>query len=122
PLKFSNKNKGELKAAQYAILKSETLHKARQASVKTEIYQAYAQYQASQKQVKQFDNDLLESAQRILDGKTYSYRRGETSLLEVLNAQKTFNEVQESYYETQYAYAVSLVELQRAVGIWDISL
>lgn len=122
PLKFSNKNKGELKAAQYAVDQSDILYKASERNLKTEVYQAYGQFKASQKQLKQFDLDLLESAQRILKGKTYSYQRGETSLLEVLDAQRTFNEVQENYYETQYAYGVALVELQRVVGIWDINL
>lgn len=120
PLKFSNRNKGELKMAQHGIQQSELRYKASELAVKTEVYQAYAQFQASQKQIKQFDLELLQSARRILDGKTYSYRRGETSLLEVLNAQRTFNEVQENYYETQYAYEASLIELQRVLGVWDI--
>lgn len=122
PLKFSNKNKGGLKAAQYAIQQSEISYKANEINIKTEIYQAYAQYEASKKQIKQFDMELLQSAQRILDGKKYSYQRGEASLLEVLNAQRTFNEVQETYYETQYTYGASLIELQRVIGIWDIKL
>lgn len=122
PLKFSNRNKGELKVAEYALQQSEIRYKASETSIKTEVYQAYTQFQASQKQLKQFDLELLQSAQRILDGKTYSYQRGETSLLEVLNAQRTFNEVQESYYDAQYAYGTSLIELQRVVGTWDINL
>jgi cobalt-zinc-cadmium efflux system outer membrane protein len=122
PLKLSNKNKGELKAAQYAIQQSEISYKASEINIKTEVYQAYAQYEASKQQIKQFDIELLKSAQRILDGKTYSYQRGETSLLEVLNAQRTFNEIQENYHETQYKYGASLIELQRVIGIWDVNL
>jgi cobalt-zinc-cadmium efflux system outer membrane protein len=122
PLKFSNKNKGELKTIQYTIQQSEIRYKAIEINTKTEVSQAFKQFQASQKQVKQFDTNMLQSAQHILDGKTYSYQRGETSLLEVLNAQRTFNEVQESYYEAQYAYGISLIELQRVVGIWDFNL
>ena len=64
---------------------------------------------------------MLENAQKILDGKIYSYMRGETSLLEVLDARRTYNEVQQSHNEAQYALAVALVELQRAVAIWDIN-
>ena len=120
PLKFSNRNKGELKAAQYAINQSEMLYKASEIKIKTEVHQAYTQFKASHKQANQFDTNLLQSAERILAGKTYSYQRGETSLLEVLDAQRTFNEVQENYHETQYAYEASLIELQRIVGIWEI--
>lgn len=122
PLKLSNRNKGELKAAQYALEQSELNYKSTQMNLRTEVKKALLQYNASKKQVEQFDADVLKSAQRILDGKTYSYQRGETSLLEVLEAQRTFNETQENYYESLYRYGVSLIELQRVVGIWDIKL
>lgn len=122
PLKFSNKNKGEIKAAQYSLQQSELLLKASEINIQTEVKQAYSQYIASRKQIEQFDTELLQSAQRILNGKTYSYQRGETSLLEVLNAQRTFIEIQESYFNAQYNYGASLVELQRAAGIWNINL
>jgi cobalt-zinc-cadmium efflux system outer membrane protein len=42
-------------------------------------------------------------------------------LLEVLNAQRTYNEVQQRYYQTLYSYAAALVELEKAAGIWDIN-
>lgn len=55
-------------------------------------------------------------------GKIYSYDRGETSLLEVLNAQRTYDEVRILYIETLYNYAASLVELETSAGIWDIAV
>jgi cobalt-zinc-cadmium efflux system outer membrane protein len=45
--------------------------------------------------VQQFDNGMLTDAKEVLEGKIYSYKRGETSLLEVLNAQRTYNDVQQ---------------------------
>lgn len=122
PLKFSNHNKGELKAAQYTIQQSDLRYKASEMSIKTEVYQAFNQFQARHKQITQFDLDLLKSAQRILDCQTDSYQRGQTSILEVLNAKRTFNEIQESYFVAQYSYGASLIELQRVIGIWDIGL
>jgi len=64
---------------------------------------------------------MLEGAQNVRKGKIYSYDRGETSLLEVLNAQRTFNDIQQNYYETLFNRAVALVELEKAAGIWDIN-
>ncbi|MDN3706788.1 TolC family protein [Myroides ceti] len=121
PIKLSNRNKGELKAAQYAIEQSEMLYKQAELQIQAEVSQYYYSYLASQKQVQQFANGMLENAQKILDGKIYSYKRGETSLLEVLDARRTYNEIQQSYNEAQYALAAALVELQRAVAIWDIN-
>jgi cobalt-zinc-cadmium efflux system outer membrane protein len=121
PLKFSNNRPGELKAAYYATLQAEAQYKQVELEIQSEITQAYFNYLALQKQVQQFNNGLLTEARAVLDGKIYSYQRGETSLLEVLNAQRTYNEVQQSYYQTLYNYAAALVELERAAGIWDIN-
>jgi cobalt-zinc-cadmium efflux system outer membrane protein len=40
--------------------------------------------------------------------------------LEVLDAQRTANEINQNYYEILYNANASLVELCRAVGIWDV--
>jgi cobalt-zinc-cadmium efflux system outer membrane protein len=121
PLKFSNNRPGELKTAYYSNLQADTEYKQIELQIQTEITEAYFNYLAQQKKVQQFKNGLLAEAKAVLDGKIYSYQRGETSLLEVLNAQRTYNEVQQSYYQTLTNYAAALVELERAAGIWDIN-
>lgn len=121
PLKFSNRNKGELKAAEFSVQQADVLYKQTELQIQIEIRKAWFNYLTAQKQVRQFSTGLLADAQRLLDGKVYSYKRGETSLLEVLNAQRTYNETQLNYYETLYNYAASLVELEKAAGIWDIN-
>lgn len=121
PLKFSNIYKGQIKLAQFQISQSEELYKKAELQIRTEITQAMQRYQALCKQVDSFDNGMLEGAQNVRKGKIYSYDRGETSLLEVLNAQRTYNDVQQNYYETLFNRAVALVELEKAAGIWDIS-
>jgi cobalt-zinc-cadmium efflux system outer membrane protein len=67
-----------------------------------------------------YQQSALTDATAILEKKKYSYTRGETSLLEVLDAQRTANEVYQSYYEALYNANASLVELCRVVGIWDV--
>jgi len=121
PLKFSNFYKGELKMAQFQIAQSEVLYDKAELQIRTEISQALQNYLASCKQVESYDRGMLESAQSVRKGKIYSYNRGETSLLEVLIAQRTFNDIQQNYYETLFDRAVALVELEKAAGIWDIN-
>jgi len=121
PLKFSNKNHGELRSAQYSMMQAEQLYKQTELTIQAEVTQAFYDYQAAQKQVMQFNTGLLAEANAILDGKTYSYQRGETSLLEVLDAQRNYNEIHQNYYQTLYHHAAKLVELERAVGVWDIN-
>ena len=121
PLKFSNNRPGELRAAQHGMMQAGQLYKQTELTIQTEVTQAFYNYEATQKQVLQFNTGLLAEAKAILDGKIYSYHRGETSLLEVLDAQRTYNEVQQNYYQTLYNHAAALVELERAAGIWDIN-
>ena len=121
PLKFSNFYKGQVKLAQFQISQSEEVYKKAELQIRTEITKAMQRYLAFCKQVDSFDHGMLEGAQNVRKGKIYSYNRGETSLLEVLNAQRTFNDVQQNYYETLFNRAVALIELEKAAGIWDIN-
>lgn len=121
PLKFSNNYKGDLKAATYALEQSELQYKQIELQVQTEVTQAYFNYTAASRQVTQFESGLLAESKKVLDGKVYSYQRGKTSLLEVLNAQRTYNDIQLTYSEVLFNYAAALVELERAAGIWDIT-
>jgi len=121
PLKFSNIYKGEVHIAQIRVRQAEELYKHAEFQVKTEITQAWELYQSYCAQVKNFNKGLLENAENVRKGKIYSYQRGETSLLEVLNAQRTYNNIQTTYYEALFNQAAALVELEKAAGIWDIS-
>ena len=121
PLKFSNQNKGELKAAEYSLQQADVLYKQTELQIQTEVRKAWFTYLTAQKQLRQFNTGLLANAKKILDGKVYSYKRGETTLLEVLNAQRTYNETQLSYQETLFNYATALVEVEKTAGIWDIN-
>ncbi|WP_131537062.1 TolC family protein [Pedobacter nototheniae] len=120
PLKFSNRYKGDLKAAHFTIEQTELRYESILQQIKAEVSQAYLNYIAAQKQSKQYQNGLLAEGKKILDAKIYSYKRGDTSLLELLNAQRTYNDMQQAFYEAQTNYAKALVELERASGIWDI--
>jgi outer membrane protein, heavy metal efflux system len=120
PLKFSNFYRGELQIAQVRVQQSEALFNHAELQVRNEILQAWELYQDYCKQVENFDKGLLENAENVRKGKIYSYQRGETSLLDVLNAQRTYNDIQTTYYEALFNRAAALVELEKAAGIWDI--
>lgn len=120
PLKFSNIYKGDIKAAQFTIDQAKVQVEEIRLQISTEINQAYLNYLAAKKQTDQYRKGMLSDAGKILEGKIYSYKRGETSLLEVLNAQRTFNDVQHDYYQALFNYASSLINLERVSGIWDI--
>ena len=120
PLKFSNFNRGAVLAAEHRAQQAELNYRQAELEVQTSVIQSLRQYKSLLEQVKNFENGLLQDAKTVLDGKIYSYERGETSLLEVLNAQHTYDEIQANYIETLYRCVAALVELERNAGIWDI--
>lgn len=120
PLKFSNFNKGAIKAAKYAAERSRYETDNVLLQIRTEVSQAFYQYEAVKKQMSQYKSGLLEESQKVLEGMVYKYKRGETSILDVLIAQRGYNEVQEQYIETRKNYASSLIQVEKVCGIWDI--
>lgn len=120
PLKFSNRNKGELRALQQGIKQVEASYNHAEKQIKNEVIQAWYAYQASQQQVAHYQSGIMERAKKVLDGRAYSYRRGESSLLELLDAQRTYNETQMGYLEAMYNRASMRVELERSAGVWGI--
>jgi len=120
PLKFSSANKGELRAAQYSEQQAEEIYNAVLLQIRKEVEQRYNSYLSAVRQADLFQSSVLDHATTILEKKKYSYAHGETSLLEVLDAQRTANEVYQHYYEIIFNVNAALVELCRAAGIWDI--
>ncbi|WP_221410152.1 TolC family protein, partial [Empedobacter falsenii] len=120
PLKFSNKYNNELKVAKMQFKQEELNYKQIELEIKSQVKEAYELYEGYKKQLKQFDIEILKNANLILEAKKYSYKRGNSSLLEVLDAQRTYNETQNQYLETLYNCASGLIDLERVVGIWDI--
>lgn len=116
PLKLSNLNKGALNAAKFRVMQAEERYREAKLQVQTEVMKSYKTYNSSLRQVEGFKEGLLDQAAEVLKGKIYSYNRGETSLLEVLDAQRTYNDVKSLYLETIYNLSASFIELERSIG------
>lgn len=115
-------NRGELQAARYGQRQAEAQYETVQLQIRKEVEQCYHTYKASCRQAELYREGTLGDAAAIFQKKRYSYTRGETTLLEVLSAQRTCNEVYRDYYQALYDASASLVELCRAAGIWEIIL
>lgn len=119
PLKFSNLNKGSVNAAKLLVSQKEAIYSDIQLQVTTEVTRAFNNYSGLKKQVEHYNKGLTEMAEKILNGRIFSYQRGETGLVDVLNAQKTYTSLRKDFLNVQYEYVLSLIELQYATGIWE---
>jgi cobalt-zinc-cadmium efflux system outer membrane protein len=59
---------------------------------------------------------LLPAAARSLELARFSFREGEISLLDLLDAQRTFRETQREAIASRFALAVALADVRRLVG------
>lgn len=117
PLPVASVNAGVRKAGKLRLQQAELERQSLRNEVHGEVLRAYNVYLASLQKVKSYSEHLMSNANKVLDGKLYAYQRGDTSLLEVLSAQHTYNEIQEEYATCLYDCMVALAELQRCVGL-----
>lgn len=122
PLPFSNTNKGNIKASQLSIQQSQLQAEVLENQMILEIKQALNNYHIAQRNAKTYTEELIHDAEKILKGRLYAYQRGETSLIEVLAAQETFNQVRKNYAEALSQCMTAWVELQKVTGLLDIEI
>lgn len=72
--------------------------------------------QAAAAQIATYEKGLLKQAQEALRIAQVSFKFGEASLLEVLDAQRVLRQTQLDYAQAQYDLSVALTELERVTG------
>jgi cobalt-zinc-cadmium efflux system outer membrane protein len=121
PIKFSNLNRVSLQAADLALKQSQTIYEETELQITSEVIQAYCNFIGQNKKIEHYNLGLVEDAGKILQGRIYSYQNGESGLIEVLNAQRTYIELQLNHLEALFEYTAALIELERSAGTWDLS-
>lgn len=120
PLPLFNRNKGEIAAATVETKRAEYKILQAQNEVKSEVVKAYNNFERSTQKLNLFKSGLVKNAKDALEQKRTEYFKGEIHLIEVLDAQRSYDEVLASFYSAIYDKSQSLVLLQSAAGIWDI--
>ena len=116
PLPVSNRNQGEITRARLEKDQSEARIRAIELGIAGEIEQAYKQYQTARTLLDRIEKGMLNQARDIRKITEYSYRRGEASFLELLDAQRAFNETMQGYNEARAELARSLYLIDSASG------
>lgn len=117
PIPFSRLQRGELIRAETALTQAQLQLRSTLLKAETEVRATYPQYQAAALNAQSFSEHLLADADRVLDGMRTSYRKGATSLLQLLNAQRTADDVYLSYLQALADLASATVKLQLSAGM-----
>lgn len=116
PLPVFNRNQGEIERARQEQRQIETRIRALALEVSSEVENAWQQYSTAKALLQNIEANMLQQAREVRQTTEYSYRRGEASLVEFLDAQRAFNDTVQSYNEARADYARSLYLLESVSG------
>ena len=116
PIPIFNRNQGEIERARQEEHQLEAKIRAVEADVSAEVEAAYETYASSRDVVNTIEAAMLAQARDVRTTTAYSYRRGEASFVEFLDATRAFNDTMHSYNEARAEYARSLYTLDSATG------
>ncbi len=116
PLPVFHKNQGEIARARAEAAQSDLAFAALVQSLHEEAAEACEQCRAALAQIQRLERDTLARARQVREVAVYSYQRGEVSLVEVLDAQRAFNEIMQSYLTARAELARSRYRLDSIAG------
>lgn len=115
-LPIYERNQGEIARAVRETRQVELRAAALENSIQTEVENAWIEYRSAYALLERIRGSLLAEARRVRDITEFSYRRGEASLLEFLDAQRAFNDAMQGYNDARADYTRSLFLLEAAAG------
>lgn len=115
-LPFFDRNQGEIKKSYLLKTQAETQLLTIESQIQTEISVAFSNYQLQQQNLESFKVLLLQS-QTILNNIKYAYLKGGTTIIDFLEAQRSWLETQQQYYDAVLSYRQSYIQILYATGL-----
>ncbi len=115
-LPFSDRNQGERTKALIEKRRAENEERAITNRVLSDVDKALVAFEIQQRRVELYRTGVVSKANDIQDLTEFSYKAGEGSTLELLDAIRTRRDTMASYYQTLYDYQVSLLDLELATA------
>ncbi len=107
---------GEIKKAEADARTQDAQAAKLRAQVVADVENAYAGYQTAQHQVQRMEGRLLDRAQRARQLVELQYQKGAASLLEYLDAQRTYVAVKGEYIQNLTAYWNAIFQIESATA------
>jgi len=84
--------------------------------LETKLAAQYSLYMVSRRQVESFQKNILPQAAESLRLAEFTYRQGETGLLELLDSRRVYRATEQDYYKALLEYWLARSELWRISG------
>lgn len=117
PLPIFNRNQGEIARAKSEKIRADFLAQAAQSQVTQDVESAYAQFISARDRLRLYENTYLGAAKESLEIEDFSFHQGGASVLDFLDAERTYRATQLAYNQQLAAYLNALAQLQSAAGL-----
>ena len=116
PLALFDRNQGEIARTRYALTQAQQTERAASDQVLSDLTDAYNALRSNDEVVHLYTSGYLKQAQDSRDISQYAYKRGAATLLDFLDAERSYRAVQLAYRQALSSYMTSLEQLKEAVG------
>jgi len=115
-LPIFNRNQGEIARTGYVLTQAQEQQQAVSDTVLSDVANAYEAVRSNDEVVQLYTSGYLKQAQDSRDISEYAYERGAASLLDFLDAERSYRSVQLAYRQALASYMTAVEQLKEAVG------
>jgi cobalt-zinc-cadmium efflux system outer membrane protein len=116
PLFVYNKGYAAISEAQAQQESAVSLERDAELQAVTDVEKAYLAYQSARRILDIYSSTTIERAGRLKTVAAFSYKEGATSLLELLDAERSYCQTISSYNQARADYQAALWQLEQAIG------
>ena len=116
PLRIFDKNQGEKLRTKLDIDRADKSRMATEAQVLSDVDTAHATVASTIELLKPYKQEYIPQASEVREIVTFSYQRGGASLIDFLDAQKEYRDIQLNYVNLIGSYLTAASQLNLAVG------
>ena len=117
PLQWFNRNQGAVTKARHRLSKAREEKRLETLKMESALLQAYSEVSFSHAKVTSIRTGVLPGARKALNAISEGYRFGKFALLDVLDSQKTFFQVQSQYLDALADYHNAVIDVERLAGV-----
>src|SRR5579862_1390541 len=115
-LPIFNRNQGEIARTGYALTQAQETKLSASDQVMSDVANAYEALRSNDEIVQLYTSEYLKQAQDSRDISEYAYKAGAASLLDFLDAERSYRAAQLAYRQALASYMTALEQMKQAVG------
>ena len=116
PLPIFDRNQGEIARTRAEVTRTQAAADAVRAQVINDVETAWVALAASRERVELYEHSYLKASHDSRDIAEFAYRKGATSILDLLDAERTDRATRLAYRQSLADYVTHLEQLDAAVG------